>query len=67
MKRYEILELYIDSKHIRYWRRVKSYPFKPQAVIWCVLNGYVYQQGFGCPFLDPKIKIKEVKYDRTDS
>lgn len=67
MKRYEILELYIDSKHIRFWRRVKLYPFKLQAIIWRVLNGYGYQQGFGRPFLNPKIKIKEVENDRTDS
>lgn len=64
MKRYEVWEQYIDAKTIGFWWHVKTYPFKLQAVIWCVLNGYVYQQGFGRPFLDPKIKIKEVEDDR---
>lgn len=64
MKRYEIWELYIDANSIKFWRPIKSYPFKLQAIIWCVLNGYVCQRGKGRPFLTPKIEIKEVNNDR---
>lgn len=59
MKRYEVWHA-IDIGHG--WP-VKSYPFKLQAIIWCVLNGYV-SVGRGQYFLDPKIKIKEVDNDR---
>lgn len=62
MKRYEIWELYIDAKSIKSWRRIKSYPFKLQALIWCVLNGFV-SVGRGQYFLHPNIKIKEVIND----
>lgn len=62
MKRYEVWELYIDAKSIKYWRLIKSYPFKLQAIIWCVLNGFV-SVGRGQYFLDPSIEIKEVNND----
>lgn len=56
MKRYEVWLYDV--------RILKSYPFKLQAIIWCVLNGYV-SVGRGQYFLDPKIKIKEVMKDET--
>lgn len=55
MKRYEV---YLNNTI------VKSYSYKAQAITWCFINCYV-NSGHGWYFLDPRVKIKEVKeYDR---
>lgn len=56
MKRYEVVHRVGED----FWFPRKSYSFKLQAIIWCVLNGYV-SLGRGRYFLDPNIKIKEVE------
>lgn len=64
MKRYEVWVDRFGNQNVKFWECEKSYPFKLQAIIWCVLNGYV-SVGRGQYFLDPNIKIKEVMKDET--
>lgn len=50
---------------------VKSYPFRIQAVIYCYMNGYVYEGGYDFDnrwyrVLDPRVKIREVRYGKTN-
>lgn len=39
---------------------VKRYPFKIQAIIWCIMNKFV-NRGRGHYFLDPRVEIKQVE------
>ena len=39
--------------------KVKTYPFKLQAYIWCWLNGYVNKVGSYGYSLDERVEIKE--------
>ena len=41
--------------------KLKSYPFKLQAYIWCWLNGYVYKAGKFGYILDERVEIWEVE------
>ena len=41
--------------------KLKSYPFKLQAYIWCWLNGYVYKAGRFGFILDERVEIWEVE------
>jgi len=41
--------------------KLKSYPFKLQAYIWCWLNGYVYKAGRLGYILDERVEIWKVE------
>ena len=46
--------------------KVKSYPFKIQAVVYCYMNGYVYEGGHDFDdnwivTLDPRVEIRKVE------
>lgn len=59
MKKYEV---WVKGKDLM--AKVKTYPFKLQAVIYCFLNGYV-TSGRGWYFLNPRVEIREVNDERN--